>query len=73
MNSHLPVRFQEALEVVESLPYAQQENLIDIILHRLTEHKRGAIAHNIKVAREEYARGDAKTGTLDDLMEEIAQ
>ena len=73
MNSHLPVRFQEALEVVESLPHAQQENLVEIILHRLTEYKRGVIAHNIKASREEHVRGDTRSGTLSDLMEEITQ
>ncbi len=34
------VTFQEALDVIESLPEYQQEDLIEIIRQRLLEHKR---------------------------------
>jgi hypothetical protein len=64
--------FQEALEIIESLPEYQQEDLIDIIRHRLTEQRRQLLASNIKEARVEYARGEIKTGTVDDLMKEFS-
>ena len=63
--------FQEVIDVVESLPEYQQENLIDIIRHRLIERKRDLLAENIQTAREEYARGEIKKGTVDDLMREL--
>jgi hypothetical protein len=63
--------FQEALEVVESLPESQQENLIDIIRHRLIERNRELLAENIQTARAEYARGEIKKGTVNDLMREL--
>ena len=62
--------FQKALDVVESLPEYQQEDLIDIIRHRLLDQRRELLAKNIREAREEYAREEVKRGTVDDLMKE---
>lgn len=69
--AHQTVTFQEALDVVESLPEEQQENLIDIIRRRLIEHRREELAEHIKEARAEYRRGEVRRGTVDDLMEEL--
>lgn len=66
------ITFQEAIEIIESLPEYQQEDIIDIIRHRLTEQRRQQLASNIKEAREEYARGEIKKGTVDDLMKEFS-
>ncbi len=66
------VSFQEALEVIESLPEYQQEDLINIIRNRLIELKRQQLAENIREAREEYERGEVKEGTVDDLMKELS-
>ncbi len=44
MSGRQAATFQEALEIVESLPQEQQENLIDIIRRRLIEHRREALA-----------------------------
>lgn len=65
------VTFQEALEVVESLPDYQQENLIEIIRKRRLERRREALLENIKEAQAEYERGECRTGTVADLMREI--
>ena len=65
--------FQEALDILESLPKYQQESLIDIVQHRLMEHRRELLAKNITEAREEYARREVKKGTVDDLMREISE
>lgn len=66
------ITFQEAIEIIESLPEYQQEDLIDIIRHRLTEQRREQLANNIKEARAEYARGEIKKGTVDDLLKEFS-
>ncbi|HXF40091.1 MAG TPA: hypothetical protein VN687_10295 [Blastocatellia bacterium] len=63
--------FQEALEIVESLPDHQQDNLIDIIRKRRIERRRDALLENTKEAQAEYARGECRTGTIEDLMREI--
>nr|VFK79918.1 MAG: hypothetical protein BECKSD772D_GA0070982_107313 [Candidatus Kentron sp. SD] len=73
MTGYQSIGFHEALDMVGSLPTAQQENLIGIIRRRLTESRRDSISRNIQVAREEYARGEIETGTVDDLMAAIDQ
>lgn len=67
------VSFQEALEIVESLPGYQQEDLIEIIRHRLVEYKRELLAKSIGEAREDYARGEVGKGTVSDLMSELSE
>jgi len=71
MSNQKTITFQEALDIIESLPEYQQENLIDIIRHRLIDRKREILAQNIKEAKEEYARGDVKKGKIDDLIREL--
>ncbi|MEI6610177.1 MAG: hypothetical protein WCO53_10600 [Deltaproteobacteria bacterium] len=65
--------FGEALEIIESFPYEQKESLIEIVKRRLTDERRERLAQTVKEAREEYARGEVRRGTVDDLMLEIAQ
>lgn len=50
----------------------REEDLIEIIRHRLIDRRRELLAKNIKEAREEYARGEVKKGTVDDLMRDIS-
>ena len=66
------VRFQEALETVEALPLYQQEDLIDIMRRRLAERKRMELADQIRMARVEYARGEIRSGTVADLLNEVS-
>jgi len=73
MSGQEQVTFQEALDIIESLPEQQQENLVKIIRQRLIERRREILAESIKEAREEYARGDVKRGTVDDLMRDLSE
>lgn len=73
MSGRQAATFQEALEIVESLPQEQQENLINIIRRRLIECKREALAGQIKEAREEYKRKEVRRGTINDFIREITE
>lgn len=65
--------FDEALEIIESFPEEQKESIIEIVKRRLTEERRERLAQTVKEAREEYARGEVRRGTVDDLMLAITQ
>lgn len=65
--------FQKALDTIESLPEYQQEDLVDIVHHRIIDHRRELLAKNIKEARKEYDRGEVKKGTVDELMRELSK
>ena len=73
MSNRSHVTFQEALEIIEELPEYQQEDLIHVIKHRIIEQRREHLAKNIREAKEEYARGEVKKGTVDDLMRELTE
>ena len=65
--------FDEALEIIESFPEEQRESIVEIVKRRLTEERRERLAQTVKEAREEYARGEVRRGTVDALIREIAQ
>jgi ribosome recycling factor len=65
--------FDEALDIIESFPEDQRESIIEIVKRRLTEERREQLAQIIKEAREEYARGEVRRGTVDDLIREISE
>jgi hypothetical protein len=73
MPSQPAATFQEALEIVESLPEVQQEDLMNIIQRRRLERRREELAESIKEAREAHARGEVTRGTVEDLMKELAE
>jgi hypothetical protein len=73
MSSQQTVTFQEALDIIESLPERQQEDLINIIQRRRLERRRELLAESIKEARAEYARGEVTRGTVDNLMQEFTE
>lgn len=70
MSSQVGI-FQEALDIVESLPLQQQEELTDIIRRRNIERRREQLVQDIKEARAEYARGECSQGSVEDLMKEL--
>jgi len=63
--------FQRALDVVESLPLEQRQDLMDVLRRRLVDSKREALAQVIREAREDYARGAVKRGTVDDVLRDV--
>jgi len=69
----MPISFQQALDMVESLPEYQQEDLIDLIRRRLVEQKRETLALRVQEARAEYAQGKTKEGTVQDLMNDLSK
>ena len=73
MPNQQTISFQDALDAVESLPEYQQEDLIDIIKHRLIENRRDFLAQNIRKAKKEYNRGEVKKGSVDDLMRDLSE
>lgn len=67
------ITFNDVLEIVDSLPEGQRETLIEIVKHRLIEERRDKLAQRIKEAKETYAKGEVRKGSIDDLMCEISK
>jgi hypothetical protein len=73
MSNPAAMNFQQILEIVESLPDEQQQDLFEIIRHRRRDHRREGLAASIEQARRELARGEVRRGTVDDLMAEMRE
>jgi hypothetical protein len=73
MSSSAVASFQQALEMVEELPEEQQRDLVEIVRSRQRERRREALAASIEQARRELAQGEARRGTVADLMVDIAE
>lgn len=71
MSDAAAANFQQILEMVERLPDEQQQDLFEIVRNRQRERRREALAAGVEQARRELARGEARRGTVDDLMAEI--
>jgi hypothetical protein len=71
MKTHLT--FQEALDTVESLTIDEQTMLIEIIQNRLREQQRQELLKNVAQAEKEYAQGNFRRGSVDDLMAELEE
>ena len=67
MSKRRNITFQEAIDVVESLPEYQQEDLIEVLQNRMKERRRELLVKSIHQAREEYVRGEVNQGSVDDL------
>ena len=67
------VTFQTVLELVETLSESQQEDLANLIHQRLLVHRRQLLEQHISAAREEFAKGEVKTGTAEDLLKELSE
>ncbi len=48
MNTQHAVSFQDALDIIESFPEFQQQELIEIIHKKLIEKRRDSISENIE-------------------------
>ena len=63
--------FQKAIEAVESLPFDDREELLEILRMRIAEHRRDEIAANAREALQAVREKRAKFGTVDDLKEDL--
>ena len=61
------------MDILESFPEKQRESIVEIVKRQLTEERRERLAQTVKEARQEYARGEVRRGTVDDLIREIVQ
>lgn len=61
-------RFDAVVDAVEELSAEDQELLVDLIHQRQSERRRAEIAADIAHAREEYQKGLASRGSVDDLL-----
>jgi hypothetical protein len=73
MSQAAASRFQEVIEAVEGLEPDDQVMLIEIIRQRLIQHRRSELAVLVAEARAAYQRGEARRGTVAELVDELVE
>jgi hypothetical protein len=64
-------KFNEALELIDSLSLEEQEELIEIEKKRITEKKRKILSKDIREAKKDIEKGNFITGDHKKVMEAI--
>ena len=65
--------FKDALEVIERLSIEEQEDLIDIVRHRIAEANRQRLIDRVREAEQEYRDGKYAPATAEEIMREILE
>jgi len=63
---------QEALDVIERMPIEDQLAVVEVLQHRLIEHRRSEIARNALLARQAVQENRAHYGNIDDLKRDLS-
>ncbi|MBU1054473.1 MAG: hypothetical protein KKC46_11680 [Proteobacteria bacterium] len=71
MISHQETSFQKAIDAVESLPFDDREELLEILRMRVAEERRDEIAANAKEALQAVQEKRAQFGTVEDLKKDL--
>lgn len=66
-------KFNDALEIVDSLSIEEQEELLEIEKKRLIERKRKKLAEDIEEAEKDIENGNYITGTPEELVKAIEE
>jgi len=71
MIIHQDTPFQKAIDAVESLPYEDREELLEVLRMRIAEHRRDEIAANARESLQAVREKRAKFGTIEDLKKDL--
>lgn len=63
--------FQTALEMVDKLTLEEKEMLFDIAYHRFIEQRRERLVEEVAEARQAYHQGEARRGSVENLLSEL--
>jgi len=71
MIFHQDTPFQKAIDAVESLPYEDRKELLEVLRMRIAEHRRDEIAANARETLQAVREKQAKFGTIEDLKKDL--
>ena len=65
--------FSDVIEAIDQLSQDEQEELIDVVGRRLAEARRRRLAAEVEEARKEFASGQCRIVTPQELVREIRE
>ena len=63
--------FAQTLDVSESLPADQQEDVLEVLQRRLAERRRADLIATVKQSRKEFAAGKCKPMSVAAIMRQV--
>lgn len=63
--------FAQTLDVIESLPVDEQEDVLEVLKRRLAEHRRVELIATVKQSRKEFASGKCKPTSVASIMRQV--
>jgi thiamine kinase-like enzyme len=73
LETGLPQGVQQVLEAVEALSEEEQWMVVEIIANRLRRLRRQQLVEEVEEARSAYQRGEARRGSVDDLLRDLGE
>ena len=63
--------FGDTLDAIEQLSKDEQEDLLEIVRHRVAERNRTRLIAEVREAEQEYAAGKCAPASPDEILKEI--
>ena len=64
-------KFAQVLDSAADLAVEEQESLVEVLQHRLTEHRRAELAAAVKSARREFKEGRCRPATPAQIIKRL--
>jgi hypothetical protein len=64
-------KFAQVLDSADALAIGEQESLVEVLQHRLAEHRRAELARAVKSARQEFKAGRCRPATPAQIIKRI--
>lgn len=66
-----PATFSAVLDAADTLSPQEQETLIEVLRHRIAERNRQRLIKEVEEAPRDFAQGECREATADEIMPEI--
>jgi len=64
-------KFAQILDSADGLALEEQESLVDVLQHRLAEHRRAELIEAVKSARREFKAGQCRPATPAQIVKRL--
>jgi hypothetical protein len=65
--------FAQTLDVIESLPVDEQEDVLEVLQRRLAERRRAELVTTVKQSRKEFAAGKCKPTSVAAILRQVIE
>ena len=64
-------KFAQVLDSADGLAFEEQESLVEVLQHRLAEHRRSELVAAVKSARQDFKTGHCRPATPAQIIKRL--